>query len=397
KSKGNVLDPIDLIDGIELEALLKKRTEGMMQPHLREKIAQQTKDDFPDGIVAYGTDALRFTFAAMATNGRDINFSTGRIEGYRNFCNKIWNAARFVLMNTEGKDCATDHDNYELTTVDHWVISRLQYAESEVVRGFEAYRFDRSSTAIYEFIWNEYCDWYLELTKPVLNSDDTSDAIKAGTRRTLLRVLETAMRLAHPIMPYITEEIWQKIAPLAGKSGDTIMRASYPIFDASKQNTEAETSIQWVQAFILSVRKIRGEMNIAPGKPLAVFLVGASVQDKANAEEHLNLLQFIGRISDLTILDNEADAPESAVAMMDEMKLMIPLAGLIDKDAELSRLEKEIEKAEANIARTRGKLSNASFTDKAPELVVEKEREKLAQGETLITNLNIQLEKIKTM
>ena len=397
KSKGNVLDPIDLIDGIELEALLKKRTEGMMQPHLREKIAQQTKDDFPDGIVAYGTDALRFTFAAMATNGRDINFSTGRIEGYRNFCNKIWNAARFVLMNTEGKDCATDHDNYELTTVDHWVISRLQYAESEVVRGFEAYRFDRSSTAIYEFIWNEYCDWYLELTKPVLNSDDTSDAIKAGTRRTLLRVLETAMRLAHPIMPYITEEIWQKIAPLAGKSGDTIMRAPYPISDASKQNTEAETSIQWVQAFILSVRKIRGEMNIAPGKPLAVFLVGASVQDKANAEEHLNLLQFIGRISDLTILDNEADAPESAVAMMNDMKLMIPLAGLIDKDAELNRLEKEIEKAEANIARTRGKLSNASFTDKAPELVVEKEREKLAQGETLITNLNIQLEKIKTM
>ncbi|MEE9446442.1 MAG: valine--tRNA ligase, partial [Arenicellales bacterium] len=225
KSKGNVLDPIDLIDGIELEALLKKRTEGMMQPHLREKIAQQTKDDFPDGIVAYGTDALRFTFAAMATNGRDINFSTGRIEGYRNFCNKIWNAARFVLMNTEGKDCAADHDNYELTTVDHWIISRLQYAETEVVRGFEAYRFDRSSTAIYEFIWNEYCDWYLELTKPVLNSDDTSDAIKAGTRRTLLRVLETAMRLAHPIMPYITEEIWQKIAPLAGKSGDTIMRA----------------------------------------------------------------------------------------------------------------------------------------------------------------------------
>jgi len=397
KSKGNVLDPIDLIDGIDLESLLVKRTEGLMQPHLLEKITRQTKEDFPDGIVAYGTDALRFTFAAMATNGRDINFSTGRIEGYRNFCNKIWNATRFVLMNAEGEDCATSHDNYQLTTVDKWIISRLQHAEAEVVRGFESYRFDRSATAIYEFIWNEYCDWYLELTKPVLNSDDTPAEIKAGTRRTLVRVLEAAMRLAHPIMPFITEEIWQKLAPLAGKDGETIMREPYPVSDPGKIDLEAQAGIEWVQAFILGIRKIRGEMDIAPGKPLDVYLVNASAQDKSAAIEHAALLKFVGRVNEISILENEADAPESAVALIGDLKVLIPLAGLIDKDAELTRLNREIEKAEANIKRTRGKLSNASFTDKAPAAVVEKEREKLAQGESLIENLKAQLQKIQAL
>lgn len=397
KSKGNVLDPIDLIDGIDLESLLAKRTEGMMQPHLREKIAQQTKEDFPDGIVAYGTDALRFTFAAMATTGRDINFSTGRIEGYRNFCNKIWNATRFVLMNTEDEDCAGHHDNYQLTTVDKWIVSRLQHAELEVIRGFESYRFDRSATAIYEFIWNEYCDWYLELTKPVLNSDDTPVEIKVGTRRTLVRVLEAAMRLAHPIMPFITEEIWQKLAPLAGKDGETIMRESYPIAEQDKIDVDAQAGIEWVQAFILGIRKIRGEMDIAPGKPLDVYLVNASKKDKSAAIEHAALLKFVGRVNEISILKNEADAPESAVALIGDLKVLIPLAGLIDKEAELARLNREIEKAEANIKRTRGKLSNANFTDKAPVAVVEKEREKLAQGETLIENLNAQLKKIQAL
>lgn len=397
KSKGNVLDPIDLIDGIDLESLLVKRTEGMMQPHLQEKIAQQTKEDFPEGIVAYGTDALRFTFAAMATTGRDINFSTGRIEGYRNFCNKIWNATRFVLMNADGEDCASNHDSYQLTTVDKWIISRLQHAEAEVVRGFESYRFDRSATAIYEFIWNEYCDWYLELTKPVLNSDDTPAEIKAGTRRTLVRVLEAAMRLAHPIMPFITEEIWQKLAPLAGKDGETIMREPYPLAEAEKIDLAAQAGIEWVQAFILGIRKIRGEMDIAPGKPLNVYLVNASKQDKKAAVEHAVLLKFVGRVNEISILENEADAPESAVALIGDLKVLIPLAGLIDKEAELARLSREIQKAEANITRTRGKLSNASFTDKAPAAVVEKEREKLVQGEMLIENLSAQLQKIQAL
>jgi len=392
-----VLDPIDLIDGIELEALLEKRTQGLMQPHLREKIAQQTREDFPDGIVAYGTDALRFTFAAMATTGRDINFSTGRIEGYRNFCNKIWNAARFVLMNTDGEDCATNHDNYRLTLVDKWIISRLQHAEAEVTRGFESYRFDRSATAIYEFVWNEYCDWYLELTKPVLNSDDTPADIKAGTRRTLVHVLETAMRLAHPVMPFITEEIWHKVAPLAGKEAGTIMLQAFPVAQAEKINPEAEAGIQWVQEFILGIRKIRGEMDIAPGKLLEVYLANASEADKAAVETHLNLLKFVGRVSRVTVLDDESKAPESAVALIGDLKVLIPLAGLIDKGAELARLAREIEKAKDNLQRTRGKLSNANFTDKAPAAVVDKEREKLVSGEKLIENLNEQLLKIQAL
>jgi len=397
KSKGNVLDPIDLIDGIELDALLEKRTQGMMQPHLREKIAQQTKEDFPDGIVAYGTDALRFTFAAMAATGRDINFSTGRIEGYRNFCNKIWNAARFVLMNTQGEDCATSHDNYRLTSVDEWIISRLQRAEVEVTRGFESYRFDRAATAIYEFIWNEYCDWYLELCKPVLNSDDTPDEVKAGTRRTLVRVLETALRLAHPVMPFITEEIWQKLAPMAGKQADTIMMQAFPVAQDEKINPHAEAGIQWVQAFILGIRKVRGEMDIAPGKPLDVYLANASDADKVAVQTHEELLKFVGRVSQITLLEKESEAPESAVTLIGDLKVLIPLAGLIDKDAELARLAKEIEKATANIARTQGKLSNANFTDKAPAAVVDKEREKLTQAEKLIENLSEQLLKIQAL
>ncbi len=394
KSKGNVLDPLDLIDGISLKDLLEKRTQGMMQPHLREKIAQQTKEDYPEGIVAYGTDALRFTFAAMATTGRDINFSTGRTEGYRNFCNKIWNAARFVLMNCEGQDCAADHDNFELTTVDKWIISRLQQTEQQVIRGFNMYRFDRAASAIYEFIWNEYCDWYVELTKPLLNDENTPAQIKVGTRRTLLRVLETSLRMTHPIMPYITEEIWQKVAPLAGKAGDTIMREPYPVPDKHKINTEVETKIAWVQEFILGIRKIRGEMDISPGKQLEVFLANASKRDQILLKEYKNLLQFVGRVNQVSIVNNETDAPESAVALLGEMKIMIPLAGLIDIEAELMRLNKEIEKVRANLERTQGKLANPNFTDKAPVEVVEKERQKLIQGEKLKDNLQTQVLKI---
>ncbi|MCP4010512.1 MAG: class I tRNA ligase family protein, partial [Proteobacteria bacterium] len=284
-----------------------------------------------------------------------------------------------------------------LTLVDKWIISRLQHAEAEVTRGFESYRFDRSATAIYEFVWNEYCDWYLELCKPVLNSDDTPADIKAGTRRTLVRVLETAMRLAHPVMPFITEEIWHKVAPLAGKEAGTIMLEAFPVAQTEKINPEAEAGIKWVQEFILSIRKIRGEMDIAPGKPLEVYLANASEADKGAVETHLNLLKFVGRVGRVTVLDDESKAPESAVALIGDLKVLIPLAGLIDKDAELARLGKEIEKAKANIQRTQGKLSNANFTDKAPPAVVDKEREKLLSGEKLIENLNAQLLKIQAL
>lgn len=396
KSKGNVLDPIDLIDGIELGALLEKRTKDMMQPQLKDKIAKQTKESFPDGIPAFGTDALRFTFAALATNGRDINFAWGRIEGYRNFCNKIWNAARFVLMNTEEQDCATDHDNYQLSAVDQWIISRLQQTELEVTRAFEEYRFDRAASTLYNFMWNEYCDWYLELTKPVLNGD-YSEAEKAGTRRTLVCVLEATMRLMHPVMPFITEEIWQKVAPLAGKQGETIIIAPFPVSEQKKINVEAEEQIKWVQDLILGVRKIRGEMNIAPGKPLPLLLSNASTSDQQWAHTHGKLIQFVGRIESIDVLESNADAPESAVILVNEMKVMIPLAGLIDKEAEIERLTKEIKKSEAGLMRTRGKLTNPSFIDKAPEAVVAKEREKLEQGDVAVANLKKQLQKIHSM
>ncbi|HAD32353.1 MAG TPA: valine--tRNA ligase, partial [Methylophaga sp.] len=250
KSKGNVLDPIDIIDGIDLESLVAKRTSGMMQPQLAAKIEKATRKEFPEGIAPHGTDALRFTFASLATTGRDINFDMNRIAGYRNFCNKLWNAARYVLMNTEGQDTGIDNADVELSLADRWIISLLQQTELDVTRAIESYRFDLAAQAIYEFVWNNYCDWYLELSKPVLNNDAASDAAKRGTRRTLVRVLEATLRLAHPFMPFITEEIWHTIAPLAGKTGSTIMREAYPVADSSKIDSTAVADMEWVMQFI---------------------------------------------------------------------------------------------------------------------------------------------------
>ncbi len=285
KSKGNVLDPIDLIDGIELEPLVDKRTKGMMQPHLAEKIAKQTRKEFPDGIPAFGTDALRFTFAALATTGRDIKFDLGRIEGYRNFCNKLWNASRYVLMNTGGEGQAAraerqgEDADIELSAADRWIRSRLHETIATVRNAIEGYRFDLAAQAIYDFTWNNFCDWYLELCKPVLTGEHASDAAKRGTRQTLLQTLETLLRLTHPFMPFITEEIWQKVKPLAGApdsySGDTIMLAPYPVADAAAADADAVAEIEWVQQFILGVRRIKGEMNIPPGKPLPVLVANA--------------------------------------------------------------------------------------------------------------------------
>ncbi|MDX1498101.1 MAG: valine--tRNA ligase, partial [Salinisphaeraceae bacterium] len=274
KSKGNVLDPIDLIDGIELDDLLAKRTQGLMQPQMAKRIDKATRKEFPDGIAAYGTDAMRFTFAALASTGRDIRFDLGRVAGYRNFCNKLWNAARYVLMNTQGQDCGLDDSaDISMTVADRWIISRLQKTEATVNEHIQNYRFDLAAKALYEFTWHEYCDWYLELCKPALTGD-ASEALQRGTRRTLLRVLETLLRLLHPLMPFITEEIWQQIAPLAGVEGDTIMLRPYPEADKSKMDPEAETEISWIQGFVLGLRQIRGEMDISPGKPLPVLLAG---------------------------------------------------------------------------------------------------------------------------
>jgi valyl-tRNA synthetase len=397
KSKGNVLDPIDLIDGIELETLVEKRTKGMMQPHLAEKIAKQTRKDFPEGIPAFGTDALRFTFAALASTGRDINFDLGRIEGYRNFCNKLWNAARYVLMNTEDQDCGQSGGEVELSVADKWIISRLQDTEQQINKAIGEYRFDRVANALYEFTWNEYCDWYLELSKPVLMSDSASDNAKRGTRRTLVRVLETILRLGHPVMPYITEEIWQRVAPLAGKTGETIMTQPYPVAEDEKLDTAAVTEMEWVKQFIVGIRQIRSGMDIKPGKPLPVILQNYQDQDRDRVERNYHYLENLARIESIQWLEKSEEAPESATALVGEMQILIPMAGLIDKEAELNRLGKEIDRLENEIKRVDGKLNNKNFVDKAPEAVVEKERNKLRDIQGSLQQLKAQKEKISRL
>ena len=388
KSKGNVLDPIDIIDGIELEALIAKRTAGMMQPHLAKKIEQATRKDFPDGIQSYGTDALRFTFASLASTGRDIRFDLARTEGYRNFCNKLWNAARYVLMNTEEQDNGLSDAPCAYTQVDRWLISRLHQVTATTCNAIDNYRFDLAAQAIYEFTWNEYCDWYLELAKISLQSDDA--ALQRGTRKTLLTVLETLLRLAHPLMPFITEEIWQRVAPLAGIQADTIMLQSYPAADESLIDAGAVAEVNWVMSFILGVRRIRGEMNIAPGKPLPVLLQNGSEADRDYLSNNTVYLQKLGRLESITWLNSDDATPESAIALIGEMKILIPMAGLIDKAAELARLEKEIQKINNDLPRVEGKLSNPTFIDKAPAEVIAKEKAKLADLRSTLNNLEQQ-------
>ncbi len=396
KSKGNVLDPIDLIDGIELEPLVAKRTSGMMQPRLAEKIAKATRADFPQGIPSFGTDALRFTFAALASTGRDIKFDLSRTEGYRNFCNKLWNASRYVLMNTEGQDCGLSGP-IEYSAADRWIRDRLQTAIASVDEAIRGYRFDQATQALHEFTWNHFCDWYLELSKPILTSPASAEAAKRGTRRTLVQTLETLLRLAHPIMPFITEEIWQKVAPLAGTQGETIMLAPYPAADPSLADPAAVAEMDWVMQFILGVRRIKGEMNIPPGKPLPVLIEHANPQDLAWLEASRPYLDFLARIESITILGVGDSAPESAIFLVGEMKVLIPMAGLIDKDAELKRLAKEIARIQADVERTRAKLTNPSFVDKAPAAVVQKERDKIAEQETALAKLRQQEQKIRAL
>ncbi|MEA3302659.1 MAG: valine--tRNA ligase, partial [Pseudomonadota bacterium] len=400
KSKGNVLDPIDLIDGIELEPLVIKRTTGLMQPENAPKIEKMTRKDFPDGIPAFGTDALRFTFAALASTGRDINFDMGRVEGYRNFCNKIWNAARYVLMNSEGKDCGQhggSDNEIELSIADRWILSRLQQTTDTTGKSIDSYRLDHAARAIYEFTWNHYCDWYLELSKTILNSDNASEAAKRGTRQTLVQVLEQLLRLAHPLIPFISEEIWQRIAPLAGVSGETISLQPYPAADASRIDAQAVEEMEWVMQFILGIRKIKGEMNIAPGKRVPVLLVNTTEADHQRAVDNRAYLDFLAKTESIEILTEGEDAPESATALVGEMRVLIPMAGLIDVEAERQRLQKEIGRLGADRERTEKKLSNPNFVDKAPQAVVQKERVKLEESKTALENLQQQLEKLAAL
>jgi len=393
KSKGNVLDPLDLIDGVDLETLVQKRTTGLMQPEMAPRIEKSTRDQFPNGIQPYGTDALRFTFAALASTGRDIRFDTGRIEGYRNFCNKLWNATRYVLMNTEEKDVGLGSDEIKLSLADKWIISQLQRVEKEVTTHFETYRFDLAAQTIYEFVWNEYCDWYLEFSKPVLTGN-ASETLQRGTRRTLVRVLETILRLLHPIMPFITEELWQKVAPLAGKDGLTIMLQSYPQFDETKVDLNAEIEINWVKEVILGIRRIRSEMNISPAKQLSVLVQNGSESDLQKLQNNQSFISTLSRLQNIEFLDSNATPPESAITLVGEMKILIPLAGLIDKEAELKRLNKEIDKVRKEHDKLSSKLENPNFIEKAPVELVEKEKQRVAELQAALTKLETQAVKI---
>ena len=394
KSKGNVLDPIDLIDGIDLESLVAKRRSALMQPQMADRIEKITRKDFPAGIPAYGTDALRFTFAALASTGRDINFDLGRTEGYRNFCNKLWNAARYVLMNTEDRDCGQQGGEVLLSSADRWIISRLQHTIREVIDAIDGYRFDLAAQAIYRFVWDEYCDWYLELSKTVLTDPASPADAARGTRRTLVQVMEALLRLIHPLTPFISEEIWQRIAPLAGVPGRTIMRQPYPAPHPDLIDAEAVHEVAWVQDVIVGVRKIRSGMNIDPRRNLPVLLQGGTESDHARMERNLHYLTSVGRIESVTWLDTGSPAPESSTALVGNMKLLIPLAGLIDKDAELGRLGRELVKKQEELDRCEKKLSNPGFTDKAPAEVVARERERAGELAAAIRNLQVQQEKI---
>ncbi len=399
KSKGNVLDPLDIIDGIDLETLVQKRTTGLMNPKDAAKIEKQTRKEFPDGIQAYGTDALRFTFCSLASTGRDIKFDMGRVEGYRNFCNKIWNATRYVLMQCEDQDCAQDGStNYELSVADRWIISKLQLAEKQVAEALDTYRLDLATQAIYEFVWNEYCDWYLELSKPILfDKTEGSEARKKGTRRTLIRVLETILRLTHPLMPFITEEIWQKIKPLAGATGETIMHARYPVADDSKIDQQALKDVEWLQTVILGVRNIRGEMNISPAKDLNILFKNGSADDQQRLQANQQFLKKLASLESVTWLNSGDPEPMSATALVGQMEILVPMAGIIDKDAEIARLTKESNKLQQDIERTEAKLGNAAFVEKAPAEVVETERKRVNENKLAVEKLREQIQKISAL
>ncbi|ERF77917.1 valine--tRNA ligase [Gallibacterium anatis] len=376
KSKGNVIDPLDMIDGIDLESLVAKRTGNMMQPQLAAKIEKATRKEFPEGIVAHGTDALRFTLAALASTGRDINWDMKRLEGYRNFCNKLWNASRFALMNINGKDCGYgDNKEMELSLADRWILAEFNQTVKTFRQALDQYRFDIAATTLYEFIWNQFCDWYLELTKPVLNSG--SEIQQRGTRHTLITVLEQILRLAHPIIPFITEEIWQKVKGLVNIDADTIMLQPFPQFDANLVDEQAINEINWIKELIVNVRNIRSEMNIAPSKALDVLLRHLTEEEINCLNNNLSLIKTMAKLESINILSSDEEAPLAVTKLLGNAELLIPMAGFIDKQAELARLTKELNKLQQEVQRIENKLNNENFVAKAPEAVIAKEREKM--------------------
>ncbi|MFV5589852.1 valine--tRNA ligase [Acinetobacter variabilis] len=397
KSKGNVLDPLDLIDGVDLETLVQKRTFGLMNPKQAAKIEKSTRKEFPEGIQAYGTDAVRFTFCALANTGRDIKFDMKRVEGYRNFANKIWNGTRFVMMNVEGQTVGQTArpDLWELP--EQWIVSRLQKAEQAVQQAFATYRLDLAAQAIYEFIWNEYCDWYVELTKPVLNDENVSEERKAEVRRVLLAVMEASLRLAHPIMPYLTEEIWQTLAPKLGISGETIMLAQYPVADEAKINEQAEADMQWLQGLIGAVRNIRGEMGLGNARLLPVLLQNTTEAEKAQITRIEALFKALAKVESITFLADGEQPPLSSSSVVGHVSVFVPMKGLIDPKAELGRLQKDLDKVQKQHDQIVNKLSNEGFVAKAPAAVVEGERAKLAEFADQLAKIKANMEQIAAL
>ena len=390
KSKGNVLDPIDLIDGIGLKDLLEKRTQGMMQPEIATKIKKQTEKEFPDGIPSFGTDALRFTFAALASFGRDIKFDLQRVKGYRNFCNKLWNASRFVLMKIENESINFKADT---STPDKWILSRLQHTKNSVEKHLADYRLDLMSQTLYEFVWHDYCDWYLELSKPLLGNEKT----KPGCQATLIKVLSEILTLLHPVIPFITEEIFEQCRNFTNDSSERLIVKPFPIVDEALYCAPAESEIVWLQDFILGIRQVRGEMNIPPGKILPCFIQNLNSQDEVFVSNNMSILLTLGKLENITQLNKNEPAPESATTLVGEMRVLIPLTGLIDKNQEITRLNKEINKLTLQQRQFSGKLSNEKFITAAPRAVVEKERQKLALVKQALDDLKLQLDKISAL
>ncbi|MDI3238698.1 valine--tRNA ligase [Acinetobacter ursingii] len=401
KSKGNVLDPLDLIDGIDLESLVAKRTFGLMNPKQAEKIEKSTRKEFPEGINAYGTDAVRFTFCALANTGRDIKFDLKRVEGYRNFCNKIWNATRFVLMNVEGQTVAQEAHPELWELPEQWIISRLQKAEQAVHQAFATYRLDLAAQTIYDFIWNEYCDWYVELTKPVLNDANVSEERKAEVRRVLLAVMEASLRLAHPLMPYLTEEIWQTLAPMLGKGTaigqHTIMTAQYPVPETAKINEQAEADMQWLQGLIGAVRNIRGEMGLGNARLLPVLLQNISDAERTQIERIQPLFKALAKVESIEFLSKDQEPPLSSSSVIGHASVFVPMKGLIDPKAELGRLQKDLDKVQKQHDQIANKLGNEGFVAKAPAAVVEGEKAKLAEYADQLSKIKASMEQIAAL
>ncbi|VEG92422.1 valine--tRNA ligase [Legionella spiritensis] len=381
KSKGNVLDPIDIIDGIDIDSLVAKRTSNMMLTSLGNKIEKTTRKEFPEGISAYGTDALRFTFCSLASTGRNVRFDIGRVEGYRNFCNKLWNAARYVLLNTDEEQIDFGDGAFQYSPADRWILSRLQRTITQTHQYYEAYRFDLLANTLYDFVWHEYCDWYLELSKPILYAEHTLSAMKRGTRRTLIHVLDQILKLLHPIMPFITEAIWQRTSKLTSQNGESIMVSDYPQVTESYIDDELENELSWLKEVIQSIRTIRSEMSISPAKLIPLHIKNADELCRQRMEKYNFTLMSLSKLTLIHFLEENEPVPVSASAVVGELELLIPMSGLIDKTAELTRLEKEIMKLEKDITHAQGKLNNPNFADKAPAEIIAREKEKLAQAQ----------------